>query len=517
MSSNPPPPPPPEGFEGVYPARTSASKGSLWSIARGIADKAKDIDKQYQLSMAAGQKLEEAKKSMAEKAEEAKKSIAEKAKEIDEQYKVSSTASAKIEDAKTTAAAKIEEAKQHAKQSTSSALESLKAGTSRHAASARDTVVQKCATMTPEQRERWAAGAVSVLSIASAVGGKKTKTAAAFAGATATAIGKLAIDAEIPAGTPAPRAAAYGECADVPAASAAGQPPDVSDASEELREVLVLDIVATVGAGSDMCVHVEGAGDYEVRSDDGMRRADRNPSQCALLSLPLTVHNAPTAQVTVPAGVRPGETFSFEIEAPVNTPMTSEAVPLGLPAHDASASGGMAFEPAVPLGLAAYDHVPMGLPVEAASIARGSHAAAAPLPPPPPLPPMASRPSNAPASMNVNAASSRAHPSSSYAPCPSSSMGELASMASTVSAASSLARELGVTPQQALSASKQGAQLAKDLGVTPQQALNAGKQGVQLAKDLGVTKEQAMGAAMGAAKFLAAVSNSSARNKGPGL
>ena len=194
-----------------------------------------------------------------------------------------------------------------------------------------------------------------------------------------------------------------------PAATAAagGAPPGFSDSSG-LTQLFLLEVLASVPAGYKMLVHVDGLGDF---------------------------------QVTVPAGVRVGESFTFEAEAPIDKQPSGapiEPVPMGLPVQT---------EPQVPMGLPvpmAAQPVPMGAPVTSA----------APVP-------SASR------SGAVSGAAALPAQLGVASPGVVSSVG-------TALAAMSLARELGVTPQNAWVAAHQGARLAKDLGVTPSAAASAG-------------------------------------------
>ena len=83
-------------------------------------------------------------------------------------------------------------------------------------------------------------------------------------------------------------------------AVAGGAPPGFSDSSG-LTQLFLLEVLASVPAGHKMLVHVDGLGDF---------------------------------QVTVPAGVRVGESFTFEAEAPINKQPSGapiESVPMGLP------------------------------------------------------------------------------------------------------------------------------------------------------------------------------------------
>ena len=87
-----------------------------------------------------------------------------------------------------------------------------------------------------------------------------------------------------------------------PAATAAagGAPPGFSDSSG-LTQLFLLEVLASVPAGYKMLVHVDGLGDF---------------------------------QVTVPAGVLVGASFTFEAEAPIDKQPSDapiESVPMGLP------------------------------------------------------------------------------------------------------------------------------------------------------------------------------------------
>ena len=76
--------------------------------------------------------------------------------------------------------------------------------------------------------------------------------------------------------------------------------PGFSDSSG-LSQLFLLEVLASVPAGYKMLAHVDGLGDF---------------------------------QVTVPAGVRVGESFTFEAEAPINKQPSGapiESVPMGLP------------------------------------------------------------------------------------------------------------------------------------------------------------------------------------------
>jgi hypothetical protein len=132
----------------------------------------------------------------------------------------------------------------------------------------------------------------------------------------------------------------------------------------------------------------------------------------------------------------PNESFTFEAEASIDKQPSGapiEPVPMGLPVQT---------EPQVPIGIPvpmAAQPVPMGAPVTSA----------APVP-----------------------SASRSGAVSGAAALPAQ-LGVVPSVG-TALAAMSLARELGVTPQNAWVAAHQGARLAKDLGVTPSAAASAG-------------------------------------------
>ena len=99
-------------------------------------------------------------------------------------------------------------------------------------------------------------------------------------------------------------------------AVAGGAPPGFSDSSG-LTQLFLLEVLASVPAGHKMLVHVDGLGDF---------------------------------QVTVPAGVRVGESFTFEAEAPIDKQPSDapiESVPMGLPVQT---------EQQMPMGIP----VPMG-------------------------------------------------------------------------------------------------------------------------------------------------------------
>ena len=153
-------------------------------------------------------------------------------------------------------------------------------------------VATRIDSMSPQEREKLATGAVVTAHVLQVVGGPKTR-AAVCAAATLAAVSTTAAAAvAVPAATAA---------APPSATTAAGvAPPGFSD-SRGLTELFLLEVLASVPAGHSMLVHVDGLGDF---------------------------------QVTVPAGVRVGESFTFEAEAPINKQPSGapiESVPMGLP------------------------------------------------------------------------------------------------------------------------------------------------------------------------------------------
>ncbi|KOO21227.1 hypothetical protein Ctob_000799 [Chrysochromulina tobinii] len=253
--------------------------------------------------------------------------------------------------------------------------------------------------MTPQEREKLlAARAVVTAHVLQVVGGPKTR-AAVCAAATLAAVSTQVSNSN---------SSGSGTAAAPPSATTAagGAPPGFSDSSG-LTEIYLLEVLASVPAGHKMLVHVDGLGDF---------------------------------QVTVPAGVAVGESFTFEAEAPIDKQPSGapiEPVPMGLPVQT---------EPQVPMGLPvpmAAQPVPMGAPVTSA----------APVP---------------------SASRSGAVSVAAALPAQLGVASSVASSVGTALAAMSLARELGVTPQNAWVAAHQGARLAKDLGVTPSAAASAG-------------------------------------------
>ena len=289
----PPPPPPPEGHVGVYKIPAPQEKASLLStfgrkaaeVAAAAAAKAKEVDEKYDLTMRAKAKAIEIGQNAKEGASVAAANAATKAKEVDERYQLSNKTKAKAS-----------ELGQSAKEGASAAFASLKSGAARKTGEASTAVARKVGAMTPEERQRWLDGAVSVAACATAFGGSKTKAVAGVAsfGIIAAQVGHNAT------APPPPAAAAAVDTVDtVDTVGTAAPPPPPA-----VVEVLEVQVVASVPAGGVMHVHVEGVGAFEL---------------------------------TVPAGVAVGDAFIAQIEAPLDVsdgspPDVSDgAVPVGLP------------------------------------------------------------------------------------------------------------------------------------------------------------------------------------------
>ena len=361
----PPPPPPPEGHVGIYhstePTTASSSSSSIYDSWRQSSGRIEGREG-YQLGDFSKMLFSIAKAKVAE---------------VDAKYDLSTAAAAAAAAAATSVAA------------ASSAAAAAAVCKAQAAVSA---VATRIDSMSPQEREKLATGAVITAHVLQVVGGPKTRAAVCSA-ATLAAVSTQVSNSS--GSGPAATAAAPPS-----ATTAAGvAPPGFSDSSG-LTELFLLEVLASVPAGHSMLVHVDGLGDF---------------------------------QVTVPAGVRVGESFTFEAEAPIDKQPSGapiESVPMGLPVQT---------EPQVPMGIPvpmAAQPVPMGAPVASAAPVASRAAAAAAL--------------ALPAQLGV------------------------ASSVGTALAAMSLARELGVTPQGAWVAANQGAQLAKDLGVTPSAAASAG-------------------------------------------
>ena len=322
-----PPPPPPPGFEGVFPPREKT--GTMTSLMQRAKSTAK--------STAA--------------------TAMDQAKELDSNLQLSSSA----------------------KGAATAVFCSIKDGTTRGAQSARAGVAQKVQQMSPDERERWANGAITVLTLASALGGPKTSI---LAGATAMALGQMDLagddGADARGSHPVSTSTAGGSVQDEAAGGTVG--PD---------NILTLEVVAAEDAGSVMRVHVVDVGDFEVE---------------------------------VPPGVCRGDRFPFEVERP------------------------------------AIQSIPMGLPVRPEDYAAGPR-----MPPMPPLP----------GSQVMNAGAPPVDKRTMQIPG-TSVVGEMREMASNVREIGGLARDLGMTPQQAMHGMRQGQALARDLGVSQTDAVRMG-------------------------------------------
>ena len=146
-------------------------------------------------------------------------------------------------------------------------------------------------------------------------------------------------------------------------------------------------------------------------------------------------------EVTVPSGVGPGDRFIAQIETPLDEP-----VPMGLPV-DVTDAGGVARS-AVPMA------VPAGIgqqqpPVGALNGGLAGMAAMA-------------------AAAGVGGQSAR----------------QAVQTVKQTQEVVGLARDLGVTPQQAMQGVRTATQVGKELGVTPQQALSAGVSALRLFGDV---------------------------------
>lgn len=122
------------------------------------------------------------------------------------------------------------------------------------AQSAHTAIAKKIHSTTPEERERWAAGAVVTAQVLSIVGGRKTRALAGSAAAVA-ALSKTASNhhhqqQQQPSGF---------------AGAPATAPAAFSDGSG-ITEMVLLEVIATSPAGQLMLVHVDGLGDFEVSS-----------------------------------------------------------------------------------------------------------------------------------------------------------------------------------------------------------------------------------------------------------
>ena len=162
--------------------------------------------------------------------------------------------------------------------------------------------------------------------------------------------------------------------------------------------------------------------------------------------------------VVVPPGVVRGQKFQFEVEQPAAPPVP-RAVPVAAPAATAGAAGSRGGCAGAGVGGAATA-------AAVAAVAAGGVAA---------------------------------------------SVADARAAAGTARAAGQVARDLGVTPQQAVDGAKQASAVAKDLGITPQQAVAGAKQGARLANDLGITPQNALRMGIGAVSAMNALSGAASK------
>ena len=276
----------------------------------------------------------------------------------------------------------------------------------RKASEAGTAVARRVGAMTPEERQQWLEGATSVVAVAAAFGGTKTTRALAGVGAVAVNLGSKANN--VATSLPTDRAAQYADylVEEQPGGGGGGG----AYSSSEVAEVLTLEVVAAVPGGQTMKVSVEGIGAYEV---------------------------------AVPQGVNVGETFSFEIDAPLSREeLEPEAVPMGLPATPE------------PLNV-----VPTAVPV--GQVGGGGAPAIAPMPVPVVGGPVAMMPT-----MHQPPPHQQVQPQQQPQSLIQQARGNIEDAREAAAAAGTLARELD------------------KMGVTPQQALNTGAQGVKLAKEM---------------------------------
>ena len=378
----PPPPPPPETEAAPVSSR-------LWSLAKSAAS--------VTASAAA--------------------TAAAKAKAADEKYELSARAKAK--------AAELGK--------------SAGSFAGRKASEAGTAVARRVGAMTPEERQQWLEGATSVVAVAAAFGGTKTR-ALAGVGAVAVNLGSKANN--VATSLPTDRAAQYADylVEEQPGGGGGGG----AYSSSEVAEVLTLEVVAAVPGGQTMKVSVEGIGAYEV---------------------------------AVPQGVNVGETFSFEIDAPLSREeLEPEAVPMGLPATPEPLN---VVPTAVPVGqVGGGGGAPAIAPIPMAVGITGS------MPVPVVGGPVAMMPT-----MHQPPPHQQVQPPQQPQSLIQQARGNIEDARAAAAAAGTLARELD------------------KMGVTPQQALNAGAQGVKLAKEMGVTREQALNGLVGAARLFGGASS----------
>ena len=270
-----PPPPPPDGFVGVYhPSRNVLARQDVEPTASSSSTAASALTSTAWSALRGAAAVAGTAAALAGTvAVKAASTAATQASELDQRYEVSKTASTKL--------GEVGEA-----------------------------CARKVSLATPEDRQRWHDGAVTVISLASVFGGPKAR---ALAGAANFAMA-VAV---------APSTSAVPDATDAHASHGGAQPPAVAATaaassgcelrpSDRVSEVVRLEVVATAAAGQSMRIHIEGEGDFEV---------------------------------VVPAGVQIGESFVFEIEvsdssgagamaagAACGPSSSREAVPIGQPA-----------------------------------------------------------------------------------------------------------------------------------------------------------------------------------------
>ena len=221
--SKPPPPPPPEGFEGVYPPQTAANAPNAAATAANMLSTGFSF----------------AKKATAV--------VGSKMREVDDKFELSKKSQQAVADISEAAAPVAAQAK--------GKLSELGKKGAEKGAEVKTAAARKVGVMTPEERQRWLDGAVSVVAVASVFGGAKTKAVAGLAG-----VGLSAYHSNNP---PQPAASTSAAAASrSSAASAAG--------GGSIAEVLEVEVVATVPGGQVMRVHVENVGAFEVTVPAGV-------------------------------------------------------------------------------------------------------------------------------------------------------------------------------------------------------------------------------------------------------
>ena len=407
----PPPPPPPEGFEGVYKPPTPPPPPHETTLSLPPPPPPPETE-----AAPVSSRLWSLAKSAASVTASAAATAAAKAKAADEKYELSARAKAK--------AAELGK--------------SAGSFAGRKASEAGTAVARRVGAMTPEERQQWLEGATSVVAVAAAFGGTKTR-ALAGVGAVAVNLGSKANN--VATSLPTDRAAQYADylVEEQPGGGGGGG----AYSSSEVAEVLTLEVVAAVPGGQTMKVSVEGIGAFEV---------------------------------AVPQGINVGETFSFEIDAPLSREeLEPEAVPMGLPATPEPLN---VVPTAVPVGQVGGGGAPAIAPIPMAVGISGS------MPVPVVGGPVAMMPT-----MHQPPPQQQVQPQQQPQSLIQQARGNIEDARAAAAAAGTLARELD------------------KMGVTPQQALNAGAQGVKLANEMGVTREQALNGLVGAARLFGGASS----------